>query len=80
MNDKDTNDSIEGKYANNFRVGHNAFEFLIEFCQEYEDKESNLSHTRIITSPSYIKDLLNLLNDSIAHYEKTFGKIGSYNS
>ncbi len=67
--------SLEGRYANYFKVGYNAFEFLLDFGQFYpEGKEAQL-HTRIITSPIYAKTLLELLRESIDRYEQTFGHI-----
>jgi hypothetical protein len=43
---------LEGKYANYFKVGYNAFEFVIDFGQCYSDDEEAQLHTRIITSSS----------------------------
>lgn len=66
---------LEGRYANYFKVGYNAFEFLLDCGQFYpEGKEAEL-HTRIITSPIYAKALLELLRESIDQYEQTFGTI-----
>ncbi|MCZ7627040.1 MAG: DUF3467 domain-containing protein [Candidatus Methylomirabilis sp.] len=66
---------LEGRYANYFTVGYNAFEFLLDFGQFYpEGKEARL-HTRIITNPIYAKTLLELLRESIDRYEQTFGHI-----
>ncbi len=65
--------SREGKYANHFQVGHNAFEFLLDFGQFFSDRE--YFHTRIVTSPRHAKDLLTLLGESIERYECTFGFI-----
>lgn len=69
---------FEGRYANYFKVGHNAFEFVLDFCQFYpgigETEKAELC-TRIITSPSYAKNLLDTLRESIEQYEKTYGKI-----
>lgn len=68
-------ESLEGRYANYFKVGYNAFEFLIDFGQFYpEGKEAQL-HTRIITSPIYAKALFETLRESIDRYEQTFGVI-----
>lgn len=67
--------SLEGRYANYFTVGYNAFEFLLDFGQFYsEEKEARL-HTRIITNPIYAKALLQTLRESIDRYEQTFGVI-----
>jgi Protein of unknown function (DUF3467) len=67
-------DAIEGKYANFFQVGYNACEFLLDFGQMYENGTSERFHTRIVTSPSYAKELLKVLSESIAQYEATFGQ------
>ncbi len=66
---------IEGKYANYFKVGHNAFEFVFDFGQHYSENEEAELYTRIITSPCYAKELLETLRESIERYEKSFGTI-----
>jgi hypothetical protein len=68
-------DQLEGRYANFFQVGHTAFEFLIDFGQLYPDGKQEQLHTRIVTSPSYAKELLRLIRDSIEQYERTYGQI-----
>jgi hypothetical protein len=65
----------EGRYANYFKVGHNAFEFVLEFTQSYSDPPEERAHTRIITSPAYAKELLAVLQHAIAEYERAFGSI-----
>jgi Protein of unknown function (DUF3467) len=65
----------EGRYANYFEVGHNAFEFILNFGQVYEDSEPANVHTRIVTSPSYVKAFAGTLLESIARYERAFGRI-----
>jgi len=66
---------IEGRYANYFQVGHNAFEFALDFGQLYANGSEGHIHTRIITSPSYMKAFLQTLTASIGGYEKDFGEI-----
>ena len=68
--------TIEGKYANYFRVGHNAFEFLLDFGQAYSDGKQEHFHSRIVTSPAYAKELLKVLAESIQQFERTFGSMG----
>lgn len=65
----------EGRYANYFKIGHNAFEFLLDFGQLYPGNGEPQLHTRIITSPVYAKALLETLRDSIDRYEHAFGII-----
>ena len=67
--------ALEGKYANYFKVGHNAYEFVIDFGQYYPENEEAELHTRIITSPLYAKYLLEILRESIEGYEQSFGII-----
>lgn len=66
---------LEGRYANFFKVGHNAFEFLLDFGQSYPESESPQFHTRIVTSPIYAKALMETLRESIERYESSFGVI-----
>jgi len=66
---------LEGQYANYFKVGHNAYEFVIDFGQYYPENEEAELYTRIITSPAYAKSLLKTLRESIERYEKSFKAI-----
>ncbi|HWQ68346.1 MAG TPA: DUF3467 domain-containing protein [Patescibacteria group bacterium] len=66
---------LEGRYANYFKVGHNAFEFVLDCGQLYSEGEEAQLHTRIITSPIYAKALFETLRESIDRYEQTFGAI-----
>jgi hypothetical protein len=66
---------LEGRYANYFKVGHNAFEFVVDFGQFYPESREAQLHTRIITSPIYVKSLSELLQESIKQYEQAFGAI-----
>jgi len=68
---------LEGRYANYFKVGYNAFEFLFDFGQYYTEDERLQLHTRIVTGPSYAKTLLEILKDSISQYEVDFGDIAT---
>lgn len=64
-----------GRYANYFRVGHNAYEFIVDFGQFYHEVETEKYHTRIITNPVYFKVLLATLQESLDEYEQVFGFI-----
>lgn len=69
--------SPEGRYANAFRVGHNAFEFVLEFGQQFAGMAEAPGHTRVVTSPHYAKGMLETLRTSIEQYEREFGAIAS---
>jgi hypothetical protein len=75
--DKNSQDDskLEGKYANYFKIGHNAFEFVIDFGLCYTEDEEAKLHTRIITNPNYAKALLEILRESIEQYERNYGVI-----
>lgn len=64
-----------GRYTNFFKVGHSAFEFVLDFGQSYTEDQSEHFHTRLITSPFYAKVLAKLLLDSINQHEQRFGNI-----
>lgn len=66
---------LEGRYANYFKVGYNALEFIFDFGQHYSGIEEAELYTRIVTSPCYAKSLFAILRESIEQYEKTFGDI-----
>ena len=68
-------DHLDGKYSNYFEIGHNAFEFLLDFGQISPDGEDVKFHNRIIVNPSYAKALLGILQDSILRYEEEFEAI-----
>jgi len=69
-----TSNPPEGRYANYFKVGYNAFELIIDFGQCYAENEEPQLHTRIITNPRYGWDFLNTLRDSLDQCEKTYGR------
>jgi hypothetical protein len=60
----------QGRYANFFQIGHNAFEFLIEFGQQDEG-----IHTRIYLSPQHARILSDLLVEALNRYESAFGSL-----
>jgi hypothetical protein len=70
-------DAREGRYANHFSIGHNAFEVILEFGQFYEGSERAVIHTRIVTSPAYAAGLLELLGHTVRQHEETFGPIAT---
>ncbi len=66
----------EGKYTNYLKVGHNAFEFLLDFGQFFVEQQSRVQfHTRLVTTPGYMKEFLKIMNESVEQYENAFGVI-----
>jgi hypothetical protein len=67
---------VKGRYANYFKVGHNACEFVIDFGQIYPEGGDNAEfHTRIITNPLHAKAFLETLLHSMDQYQSSFGTI-----
>ena len=73
--DVQDNGQPNGRYANHFKVGHNAFEFVLDFGQNYAQAEPALLHTRIITTPAFAKIFSALIQESIDQHEQLFGTI-----
>ena len=63
---------LEGRYANCFQVGYDAFEFLLDFGQLYSETEEARFHTRIILSPAYLQSFIELLNHSLERYQTAY--------
>jgi hypothetical protein len=64
-------------YANHLEVGYNAFEFLLEFGQSFDETTAAGKAARIVTAPAYAKVFCGLLQGSIVDYESNFGPIPS---
>lgn len=66
---------ITASYANYFEVGHNAFEFLIDFGQI--DPCSGTFHvgTRIAVGPTHAKLLCRLLERAVSRHETQYEPI-----
>jgi hypothetical protein len=64
-----------GRYSNFFKIGYNAFEFLLDFGQVYLDSGGDNIHTRIVTTPRYAKALSELLIQTVTDYETNYGQI-----
>jgi hypothetical protein len=67
----------EGKYANYFEVGHNEFEFYVDFGQYDPQSEKVQMHTRIVTGPVYAKMMGDTLASSVKTFEREHGPIGA---
>jgi len=65
----------EGKYSNYFEVGHNPFEFYVDFGQYDPRSEKVQMHTRIVTSPAYAKMMGATLTSSVDSFEREHGPI-----
>ena len=68
-------EGLEGRYANYFKVGHNAFEFVLDFGQFYSERKQLLLHTRVVTTPAYAKVLSATILESLDRYEHNYGPI-----
>jgi len=67
--------NLEGRYVNYFEIGHNAFEFLLDFGQCFCEESEGAMHTRIVTSPVYAKRLVGVLQQALSQYEESYGQV-----
>lgn len=59
----------KGVYANHFHVGHNVFEFVLDFGVASPEDADPRMHTRLITSPTLAGAFVSLLQQSLREYE-----------
>lgn len=62
-------DETVARYANHFRIGHNASEFMIEFAQRYEDSDEPRLVARLALTPQSARELHALLSDSLRDHD-----------
>ena len=67
--------SLEARYANYFEVGHTDVEFILQFGQSYGSDAPAAIHTRVVTDPSYVRTLIELLERSLSQFESTHGAV-----
>jgi hypothetical protein len=64
-------------YANYFALGHNAFEFLVDFGQFRPETKDVVLHTRIAFGPNYAKLFAGMLTRAIADHEAEYGTVAN---
>jgi hypothetical protein len=62
-------------YANYFEVGHNRYEFFIDFGQFHPEIAEVSMHTRIAMGPIYAKLFADVLRGAVQTYEAENGRI-----
>jgi hypothetical protein len=62
-----------GRYSNSMLVSHGPEEFMVDWLLQSPNGVHLVS--RIIVSPAHMKRILGALQDNIAKYEETYGKI-----
>ena len=67
--------TIEARYANCFKIGHNAFEFVIDCGQMTDETDDLRLSARIVTNPRSAEALYLVLKQTLDEYESTFGVI-----
>jgi hypothetical protein len=63
-------DTLEARYANVFRVGHNEYELVLDFGQAHGEGERETFHTRIVTAPAYGRVLLEVLEHAVTEAQE----------
>jgi hypothetical protein len=70
----ETDPILEARYANYFKVGQNASEFLVQFGQFHPGTEL-IWIGRIVTGPLFMKELLRMITESVELHEAQYGPI-----
>ncbi len=70
-----TNGAPLAVYANYCEVGHNAFEFLLDFGQFRPETDSVHVHSRIVAGPVQAKLFARLFSDAVERFEAAHGPI-----
>lgn len=65
----------EGVYSNLALISHSPSEFILDFITALPGMPQPQVKSRVILAPEYAKRLLQLLQNNILNFEKTFGKI-----
>lgn len=67
-------DQAVARYANHFRIGHNASEFMIEFAQRYEDVDKPQLVARLAITPQSARELHALLGESLREHDELIAR------
>ena len=65
----------EGIYSNFALINHSTSEFVIDFATVMPGMQKARVKSRIVLTPEHAKRLLRTLQENIARYETTMGKI-----
>ena len=65
----------EGVYSNLALISHSPSEFILDFITALPGMPQPQVKSRVILAPEHAKRLLQLLQNNILNFEKTFGKI-----
>lgn len=65
----------ERVYSNFLRVGCNAFEFVLDFCDYRNEEEEPRSVAAVVAAPAIAKAFAKTLQQSLEDYEQRFGKL-----
>jgi hypothetical protein len=62
------------QYANQFRIGHNQNEFVIECCQQYAGSQEAALVCRLVLTPTSAEQLRAVLDDSLQQHLRLISK------
>ena len=65
----------QGHYSNLAIIAHSSSEFILDFATALPGVQKARVKSRIILTPEHAKRLLYSLQDNIARYESTMGRI-----
>jgi len=66
---------LQPVYTNLARIAHAPAEFVMDFCRFLPGDTKAIVTARVVASPVALKLFAQALNENLARYEATFGKI-----
>ncbi len=66
---------LQPVYTNLARIAHAPAEFVMDFCRFLPGDTKAIVSARVVTSPVALKLFAQALNENLARYEASFGKI-----
>lgn len=73
INIKATDEKLKGEYSNMMQIMHTKEEFVLDFLNIFPP--TGTLNSRIIVSPGHFKRMVKAVQENLAKYESTFGKI-----
>jgi len=69
-----TQETLLGEYSNMAMISHSSADFIIDFLRTLPNTPPSL-RSRVVMAPEHAKRLLLALQENVAKYEASFGRI-----
>lgn len=73
INIKASDEKLKGEYSNVMQILHTKEEFVLDFLNVFPP--TGTLNSRVILSPGHFKRMVKAMQENLAKYESSFGKI-----